>query len=142
MTSATQDPQHKLLSFLVDQGLISDDAARAIAAGVPRRELLGRLLLRHRALTIRQLMHLLELQVDEPNVMLGQLAEREGYLSSRQLAEALEMQQTSNRHLVHRLVDSELIESDRLLLALALFLEQNCGEAKARLECERLARPA
>ena len=56
---------------------------------------LGALLIKAKYLGVRQVMRLLEIQIDEPNLRLGELAVREGYCTPEQIDECLCVQRDS-----------------------------------------------
>lgn len=117
-----------LLQFLVEQELISESDANELVTVGAKRELLGRILLRKRLLTVRQLMRALAIQADEPNAKLGEIVIREGYVSSKDVVTALEEQVGSQRTALELLYDSKRIAPEALISAVTLFLE-NQGQS-------------
>ena len=101
---------------------------------------LGKVMLDLGMLRMKDVIRLLDLQFDEPQVRFGELAVREGLLTPEQLEEAIEHHRAHCPHPFEMLWSDERVESDPVFEALmgyARFLE---GRVRAfRAQQRRLA---
>ena len=105
--------------YLVDQGLLSEEDVERLEAGSRERGMrLGQLLLKDRALSLKQVLTVLERQEDEPGRLFGELAVDEGLLSREQLEQALVRQRISRPHPAEVILEMGALEPRALLEAL------------------------
>jgi hypothetical protein len=114
-----------LLDMLVEEGLISSSAvleiqAKASAAWVP----IGMFLRQRGHLTMKQLIHLLELQTSEPYVRLGELAVREGLCTEEDVPEALRLQREASPHPLDLLLSEPRCDREQLCRVLIRYIRQ------------------
>lgn len=118
--------------FLADHALVTREQAdslrkQAMSAQVP----LGRILLQQHIMDVRQVMQVLYLQADEPDVRFGELAIRLGFLTREQLQRALREQRIQAQHPAEVLRDRGILMADELLDALITYVK--------RMEADRIA---
>jgi hypothetical protein len=100
--------------YLVRRGLITaDDYVDAREAMAKGRHRIGELALTSHKLTMRQVMSILDVQVDTPRPF-GQLAVEKGYLNQSDVMGLLEMQNKMSPSLVEVLVKQKILDEDTL----------------------------
>ena len=85
--------------FLMERGLLDAEAAKTVrhrAAEEPTP--IGQILIMQGHLSVRQVMNVLEIQADNPELRFGEIALMKGYLTTIQLEQALRFQATHRRH--------------------------------------------
>ncbi|MBK8717433.1 MAG: hypothetical protein IPN32_22210 [Deltaproteobacteria bacterium] len=116
--AAARDPitPFDFAQFLLDREAIdAAQAAEVRRACEGERVPIGQLLMQSGMLSVRQIMHVLELQADAPTEKFGQLAVRCGYISMRQLEDGLGMQQRTRRHAIEVVSRMGLLRPDQLV---------------------------
>ena len=85
--------------FLMERGLLDAEAARTVRdRAAEERTPIGQILIMRGHLSVRQVMNVLEIQADNPELRFGEIALMKGYLTTIQLEEALQFQATHRRH--------------------------------------------
>ncbi|MBV1859931.1 MAG: hypothetical protein KUG77_16080 [Nannocystaceae bacterium] len=109
--------------FLVDRGLLDTGQAEAVryrSAG--ERTAIGQVLVMRGVLTVRQVMNVLSLQADLPDVRFGELALRAGYLTTVELEEALKFQAAHRRHQIAVVTQDGQLERPELEAAVVAYV--------------------
>lgn len=89
---------------------------------------LGALPIKKKFITIRKIMGLLTMQVDEPQLRIGDLAVREGHCTQAQVDVCLAIQQEAEHNPIDEMVQEPELDQKSMLRALAAYihhLEQN-----------------
>jgi hypothetical protein len=88
---------------------------------------LGRILIRERVLSVRQVMTLVSMQIEEPDVLIGDLAVREGFCTKEAIDQCLDVQLATCSASVEDLLQDGNVSEPLLVHALVgylRFLEQ------------------
>jgi hypothetical protein len=120
-----------LLDLLVDEGLIVRALADTLAARVRDSWVpLGKILRQQGALTMGQLMDLLQEQASSPTLRIGQLAMQLGMCSPAEVERALRTQRESSPHVIDLLLREGHCEPEKLCRVLSHYvrdLEERLG---------------
>jgi hypothetical protein len=120
-------PKHPygLLQMLVLEGTISISTAARIQekAHLSWRPI-GQILREQGHLSVEQVIRLLQLQAEEPHLLLGELAVRERMCREKHVQEALRIQRETSPHVIERLLDEEGCDPERLCRALVRYVRQ------------------
>lgn len=109
---------------LVKEGLLSEQTAREVLqASAASSPAIGKLLLDHGLLDLRQLMHVVSLQADAPQRRFGELAVDLGYVKQHDLLEILRVQAVLRRHPAELLLERDPPGQAALLRALILYVK-------------------
>jgi hypothetical protein len=112
-----------LLGLLVDEGLISRAVADTLAVRVRDGWIpLGKILRQQGALTMGQLMDLLQEQANSPGERLGGLALRLGMCTPADIERALRTQAEASPHLIELLLRGNHCDPERLCRVLARYV--------------------
>ena len=77
-------------TYLYKNGVITgDEFAEAVCNQLARRPMIGQLALKHRAMTVREVMRVLEYQAEHPGTSFGEIALERGYITAQELASLL-----------------------------------------------------
>lgn len=124
--------------YAVDRGLLSRTDAVSLRKSVATERIpLGQILMFHGQLSVRQVMHVLAIQADSPQLRFGEIAVREGFIDTLQLQAALERQQVMRLHPIEALRRSGLIsfaELDSMMLDYVRFLEMHLSHYESKLQ--------
>lgn len=104
--------------------------SRADTSRVP----LGRILIRERVLSVRQVMALISMQIEEPDIRIGDLAVREGFCTTEDIERCLDVQlATCSASVEDLLQDGEVAEPLLIhaLVGYVRFLEQQLENKSA-----------
>ena len=118
--------QHVLSPELVEEHRI---AARE-SPWIP----LGKIMMREGVLTVRQVMGLVSIQADEPNIRIGDLAVREGLCTPEDIARCLDVQRQSAPGPIQLLLRDERVSSDRLMNSLVGYIHHLEGRLTSLTE--------
>ena len=100
---------------------------------------IGRILVRGRMLSVKQLAELLHEQANSPGLRLGELGVRKGWLSSADVQDALEQQQRESPHQATLLLNTlPPREWQGVMIAYVKHLESRVQACKSPDVCERL----
>ena len=113
------------LRFLTSEGLLSyEDAKNLTEASTKTSTLLGQLMLRHKHVTLAQMVKLLEAQVAAPSKRLGELAIEAGYLDDAALQGLLAQQsKTKAQHPIEILRRSGALPQESLFEAMTAYIK-------------------
>jgi hypothetical protein len=114
-----------LLQMLVLEGTISITTAsriqeKAHAAWLP----IGQILRDRGHLTSDQVFRLLQMQAEEPHLLLGELAVREDMCTQRQIEDALRHQRESSPHVLEVILNESQCDPIRLCRTLVRYVRQ------------------
>ncbi len=125
--SASDDPRFDFFRYAVDRGMLRPEVASAMREAVATERIpVGQILLHEGHLSVRQVMQVLAIQADSPQLRFGEIAVREGFVDTLQLQAALERQVVLRRHPIDALRRSGAIpigELDSLMMDYVRFLE-------------------
>jgi len=114
-----------LLQMLVLEGLISiSTASRIQAKSRAAWRPIGQILREQGHLTGEQVFRLLQIQADEPHLLLGELAVRERMCKEKHVQEALAIQRETSPHLIERILEESSCDPTRLLRVLVRYVRQ------------------
>jgi hypothetical protein len=123
--SASSKLPFGLLQMLVLEGLISiSTAARIQAESRAAWKPIGQILKEQGHLTGDQVFRLLQMQADEPHLLLGELAVRESMCKEKHVQEALSIQRETSPHLIERILEESSCDPTRLLRVLVRYVRQ------------------
>jgi len=102
---------HDFCQFLVErQRMDAQTAVDVRRRSSEERMPIGQTLVLQGALSVRQVMNVLELQTETPHIRFGEIALREGYLTMTQLDRALKHQATHRRHQIAVVAQAGLLQ--------------------------------
>lgn len=113
------------LYYLVERGLLErEEVEEVIDAAAKSSQRLGRLLLRKKLVTLRQMVELLDRQACEPGRRLGELAVEAGYCTEAQLESMLKEQKGHvGQHPLDHLILSGRLSQQALMEALVSYVK-------------------
>jgi len=113
------------LRFLTSEGLLSYDEAKELSQATSKTSaLLGQLMLRHKHVTLAEMVKLLEAQVATPSKRLGELAVAAGHLDEDALQSLLAEQSTTRaQHPIEILRRRETLPHDSLFEAMTAYIK-------------------
>lgn len=113
------------LRFLTSEGLLSyEDAKNLAEASSKTSTLLGQLMLRHKHVTLAQMVKLLEAQLASPSMRLGELAIAAGHLDEASLQNLLAQQsRTASQHPIEILRRSGALAQESLFEAMTAYIK-------------------
>jgi hypothetical protein len=111
--------------MLVLEGMISISTAariqeKAHAAWKP----IGQILREQGHLSVDQVIRVLQMQADEPHLLLGELAVREGMCKEKHVQEALRLQRETSPHVLERILEEANCDPTRLCRVLVRYVRQ------------------
>ena len=120
-----QQPVEDVLDLLVEDALLSRAMADALVvrardSWIP----LGKILRQQGAISMGQLMDLLQEQANEPGTLLGEIAVRLGYCQKAEVERALETQREMSPHVIDLLLAEGTCDTDRLCRVLARYVRR------------------
>lgn len=121
--SSNTNSQNPLLAYLLSEGLISEMEVRDLArtAGADCMPL-GQILVRHKIISIQDLLKSLTYQDDHPDAPVGELCVRNGFCTQEQIDAALELQSRSAPHSLLVLLNAFGVSNGDLLRAIAEYV--------------------
>jgi hypothetical protein len=116
---------HELLDLFVEEGLVSRAMAETLHARVRDSWIpLGKILRQQGALTMAQLMDLLQEQANAPGRRLGELALQLGLCTPADIERALRAQREASPHVIDLLLREGHCEPEQLCRVLARYVRQ------------------
>jgi len=113
-----------LARFLHDRGLLSAEAAASVRERSHNERLqIGQILVMNGALSVRQVMRILEAQAEDPQTRFGELAVMLGHITTVELEAALRQQRVSRRHQMEIVLKDGLVPRRELDAATAKYIE-------------------
>lgn len=126
------DDADAFVQLLVEHGACTAAEARSVLVGSQNPwSHLGRILIKHGALTFTDVSYILEVQDREPGSRFGDLAVELGFCTREQVDKAVEQQSRSGAHFLDVITEHRSADPDRLVAALVAW-SKRLGSALER----------
>ena len=129
--------------FLLDRGLLSAKTAASVRDRSHNERLqIGQILVMNGVLSVRQVMEVLEAQVEDPGVRFGELAVTLGHLTTVELEAALRQQREYRRHQMEIVLKDGLVprsELDAVTVKYVELLEMSAAEPRVFVRSDETA---